>query len=70
MRKVALRRQNSVGVWDAEEKAAMEEQVGKYVEGQMRRMRTQDSALADEMGEEVESRANGEGGGGYFEVRR
>lgn len=67
-RRAALRRQNSVGVWDASEKAQMDEHLNNYVDSQMQRLEVEDSALCDEMADEVENRANGKHD--YFQIKR
>jgi hypothetical protein len=66
-RRKALRRRDSVGTWNLQEKQAMDNHVNQYVTNKLEALRTTDSALADDACSEVEARG---GEPDYFQIKR
>jgi len=66
-RRKALRRKDSIGSWNMQEKQAMDDHVHKYVTNKLEALRTTDSALADDACNEVEARGDEPD---YFQIKR
>jgi len=67
----SLKRANSVGVWDDEaikEKQELSQHVSHYVNGQLAKLQD-DSALVDDLGDEIEAQGADEDDD-YFQIRR
>jgi hypothetical protein len=63
-----LKRVNSVGAWDAatmKQKAKVEDEMNRYVNGQLERLRVDEDALAMDVDDEIGAHANG-GEADYF----
>jgi hypothetical protein len=61
-----MRRQNSVGGWNEEEKQEMDDALSDYVTDKLKRVRTSDSAHADDMTNELEVETHVDGHNDYF----